>query len=169
MRINYINRKSGFRLPKRKWPCLGNAYALLSHSHVNKKIAAVHSHPSPTPLTDPRSVAQNRTFPHTVNCILFKTKPRTGISVLQTLRKVTDVDCVVQCTESLTIMSEGNRRNIPIKLEDFSVINTEFSSIRERFDAEMRKMEEEMSKFRSELMNRESNNFFRSTTRYLGG
>ncbi|XP_019872895.1 protein lethal(2)essential for life isoform X1 [Aethina tumida] len=61
-------------------------------------------------------------------------------------------------------MSEGNRRNIPIKLEDFSVINTEFSSIRERFDAEMRKMEEEMSKFRSELMNRESNNFFRSTT-----
>ncbi|KAL1490521.1 hypothetical protein ABEB36_013199 [Hypothenemus hampei] len=56
------------------------------------------------------------------------------------------------------------RRDIPIKLGDFSVIDTEFSSIRERFDAEMRKMEEEMSKFRSELMNRESNNFFRSTT-----
>lgn len=55
-------------------------------------------------------------------------------------------------------------RNIPIKLGDFSVIDTEFSNIRERFDAEMRKMEEEMSKFRSELMNRESNNFFRSTT-----
>nr|QNJ44852.1 sHSP21.7 [Agasicles hygrophila] len=61
-------------------------------------------------------------------------------------------------------MSEGNKRNIPIKMGDFSVIDTEFSSIRERFDAEMRKMEEEMSKFRSELMNRESNNFFRSTT-----
>ncbi|KAL3276687.1 hypothetical protein HHI36_012057 [Cryptolaemus montrouzieri] len=61
-------------------------------------------------------------------------------------------------------MAEGNKRNIPIKLGDFSVIDTEFSSIRERFDAEMRKMEEEMSKFRSELMNRESNNFFRSTT-----
>lgn len=58
-------------------------------------------------------------------------------------------------------------RDIPIKLGDFSVIDTEFSNIRERFDAEMRKMEEEMSKFRSELMNRESNNFFRSTTRYL--
>ncbi|XP_066137433.1 heat shock protein beta-1 isoform X2 [Euwallacea fornicatus] len=57
-----------------------------------------------------------------------------------------------------------NRRNIPIKHSDFSVIDTEYSSIRERFDAEMRKMEEEMSKFRSELMNRESNNFFRSTT-----
>lgn len=57
-----------------------------------------------------------------------------------------------------------NRRDIPIKMGDFSVIDTEFSSIRERFDAEMRKMEEEMSKFRSELMNRESNNFFRSTT-----
>jgi len=61
-------------------------------------------------------------------------------------------------------MSEGIKRDIPIKLGDFSVIDTEFSSIRERFDAEMRKMEEEMSKFRSELMNRESNNFFRSTT-----
>ncbi|GBP79035.1 hypothetical protein EVAR_56650_1 [Eumeta japonica] len=59
----------------------------------------------------------------------------------------------------------GHKRNIPIKLGDFSVIDTEFSSIRERFDAEMRKMEEEMSKFRSELMNRESNNFFKSTTR----
>lgn len=61
----------------------------------------------------------------------------------------------------------GLKRNIPIKLGDFSVIDTEFSSIRERFDAEMRKMEEEMSKFRSELMNRESNNFFKSTSRYL--
>lgn len=61
-------------------------------------------------------------------------------------------------------MSEANKRDIPIKLGDFSVIDTEFSSIRERFDAEMRKMEEEMSKFRSELMNREHNNFFRSTT-----
>lgn len=61
----------------------------------------------------------------------------------------------------------GLKRNIPIKLGDFSVIDTEFSSIRERFDAEMRKMEEEMSKFRSELMNRESNNFFKSSTRYL--
>ncbi|XP_032691015.1 alpha-crystallin A chain isoform X3 [Odontomachus brunneus] len=56
------------------------------------------------------------------------------------------------------------KRNIPIKLGDFSVIDTEFSNIRERFDAEMRKMEDEMSRFRSELMNRESNNFFKSTT-----
>ncbi|KAJ8918156.1 hypothetical protein NQ315_011613 [Exocentrus adspersus] len=61
-------------------------------------------------------------------------------------------------------MSTGLNRDIPIKMGDFSVIDTEFSSIRERFDAEMRKMEEEMSRFRSELMNRESNNFFRSTT-----
>ncbi|CAG9825596.1 unnamed protein product, partial [Phaedon cochleariae] len=61
-------------------------------------------------------------------------------------------------------MAEGIKRNIPIKMGDFSVIDSEFCSIRERFDAEMRKMEEEMSKFRSELMNRESNNFFRSTT-----
>nr|AIU47036.1 heat shock protein [Phenacoccus solenopsis] len=57
----------------------------------------------------------------------------------------------------------GIKRNIPIKLGDFSVIDSEFSNIRERFDAEMRKMEDEMSRFRSELMNRESN-FFKSTT-----
>lgn len=62
-------------------------------------------------------------------------------------------------------MADTNKRNIPIKLGDFSVIDTEFSSIRERFDSEMRKMEEEMAKFRSELMNREAN-FFESTTRY---
>uniref|UniRef100_A0A2M4AKL3 Uncharacterized protein n=1 Tax=Anopheles triannulatus TaxID=58253 RepID=A0A2M4AKL3_9DIPT len=58
----------------------------------------------------------------------------------------------------------GNKRNIPIKLGDFSVIDTEFSSIRERFDSEMRKMEEEMAKFRSDLMNRESSFF---ETRYV--
>ncbi|XP_017893021.1 heat shock protein beta-1 isoform X1 [Ceratina calcarata] len=58
----------------------------------------------------------------------------------------------------------GIKRNVPIKLGDFSVIDTEFANIRERFDAEMRKMEDEMSRFRSELMNRESNNFFKSTT-----
>ncbi|KAH8400155.1 hypothetical protein KR215_008044 [Drosophila sulfurigaster] len=62
-------------------------------------------------------------------------------------------------------MAEANKRNIPIKLGDFSVIDTEFSSIRERFDSEMRKMEEEMAKFRHELMNREAN-FFEST-RYV--
>ncbi|XP_022900480.1 heat shock protein beta-1 isoform X2 [Onthophagus taurus] len=61
-------------------------------------------------------------------------------------------------------MSQTVKRDIPIKLGDFSVIDTEFSNIRERFDAEMRKMEEEMSRFRSELINRESQNFFRSTT-----
>lgn len=58
----------------------------------------------------------------------------------------------------------GNKRNIPIKLGDFSVIDTEFSSIREKFDAEMRKMEDEMARFRTELMNRESN-FFETTSR----
>ncbi|BFF99908.1 heat shock protein beta-1 [Drosophila madeirensis] len=60
-------------------------------------------------------------------------------------------------------MAEANKRNIPIKLGDFSVIDTEFSNIRERFDSEMRKMEEEMAKFRHELMNREAN-FFESTS-----
>lgn len=60
----------------------------------------------------------------------------------------------------------AHKRNIPIKLGDFSVIDTEFASIRERFDSEMRKMEDEMSKFRSDLMNREAN-YFESTTRWV--
>lgn len=58
----------------------------------------------------------------------------------------------------------ASKRNIPIKMGDFSVIDTEFANIRERFDSEMRKMEEEMAKFRSDLMNREAN-YFESTTR----
>lgn len=58
----------------------------------------------------------------------------------------------------------ASKRNIPIKMGDFSVIDTEFSSIRERFDNEMRKMEDEMAKFRSDLMNRESNYFESSTS-----
>jgi len=58
----------------------------------------------------------------------------------------------------------ASKRNIPIKMGDFSVIDTEFASIRERFDSEMRKMEDEMAKFRSDLMNRESNYFESSTS-----
>jgi len=60
----------------------------------------------------------------------------------------------------------GVKRDIPIKLGDFSVIDSEFSNIRERFDAEMRKMEDEMTKFRSELMNKESN-FFKTTSKLV--
>lgn len=64
----------------------------------------------------------------------------------------------------MSLMAEsGVRRNIPVRLGDFSVIDSEFSNIRERFDAEMRKMEDEMTKFRSELMNRESN-FFKTSS-----
>ncbi|XP_050439711.1 protein lethal(2)essential for life isoform X2 [Adelges cooleyi] len=59
--------------------------------------------------------------------------------------------------------NSGVKRDIPIKLGNFSVIDSEFSNIREKFDAEMRKMEDEMTKFRSELMNRESN-FFKTTS-----
>lgn len=62
--------------------------------------------------------------------------------------------------------NSGVKRDIPIKLGDFSVIDSEFSNIRERFDAEMRKMEDEMTKFRSELMNRESN-FFKTTSKLV--
>lgn len=62
--------------------------------------------------------------------------------------------------------NSGVKRDIPIKLGDFSVIDSEFSNIRERFDAEMKKMEDEMTKFRSELMNRESN-FFKTTSKLV--
>lgn len=70
---------------------------------------------------------------------------------------------------SSSIMADNaNKRNIPIKLGDFSVIDTEFSSIRERFDSEMKKMEEEMARFRSDLMHREPN-FFETTSRLVPG
>jgi len=55
----------------------------------------------------------------------------------------------------------ADKKNIiPVKLGDFSVLDSEFNSIRERFDAEMRKMEDEMTKFRSELLNREQSSVF---------
>lgn len=34
----------------------------------------------------------------------------------------------------------ASKRNIPIKMGDFSVIDTEFASIRERFDSEILKI-----------------------------
>ena len=37
---------------------------------------------------------------------------------------------------------------VPMRLNDFSVLDTEFGNMRERFDNEMKKMEEEMNKFR---------------------
>ena len=62
-------------------------------------------------------------------------------------------------------MAENKKNIIPIKVGDFSVLDTEFNSIRERFDSEMRKMEDEMTKFRSELLNREQSSLFsRSST-----
>lgn len=62
-------------------------------------------------------------------------------------------------------MAEGGpKRIIPVKLGDFSVIDSEFNSIRERFDAEMKKMEDEMTRFRSELMNREASFLQKSST-----
>lgn len=91
-----------------------------------------------------------------VNCVYTRTYPTVFVQFRQ-----------FSLLKYVKMADSGLKRNIPIKLGDFSVIDTEFSSIRERFDAEMRKMEEEMSKFRSELMNRESNNFFKSTTRYI--
>jgi len=62
-------------------------------------------------------------------------------------------------------MADNKKNIIPVRLGDFSVLDTEFSSIRERFDAEMRKMEDEMTKFRSELLTREQPSLFsRSAT-----
>merc|ERR1712080_567868 len=56
-----------------------------------------------------------------------------------------------------TMDNPGSR--VPMKMGDFSVIDSEFNNIRERFDSEMRRMEDEMNKFRSELINRESSSF----------
>lgn len=61
-------------------------------------------------------------------------------------------------------MAENKKNIIPIKLGDFSVLDSEFNSIRERFDSEMRKMEDEMTRFRSELLNREQSSLFSRTS-----
>jgi len=53
---------------------------------------------------------------------------------------------------------------VPMKLGDFSIMDSEFNNVRERFDNEMKKMEDEMNKFRSELINRESSIFKRGGT-----
>merc|ERR1711936_31362 len=45
---------------------------------------------------------------------------------------------------------------VPMRLSDFSVLDTEFGNMRERFDNEMKKMEEEMNNFRSEMLERDS-------------
>ena len=56
-------------------------------------------------------------------------------------------------------MSGKGFDRVPMKLGDFSVLDTEFGNMRERFDQEMKKMEEDMNKFRSDLLDRESNLF----------
>jgi len=64
-------------------------------------------------------------------------------------------------------MAEKNN-DVPIKMKDFSVLDTEFDSIRDRFDREMNKMEEEMNKFRAELLDKESSFFTRNSSNFAG-
>ena len=53
--------------------------------------------------------------------------------------------------------SSRDQKKVPIRLNDFSVMDSEFGNIRERFDAEMKRMEEDMNKFRTEMLNKDSN------------
>ena len=55
--------------------------------------------------------------------------------------------------------------SVPIKMGNFSVMDTEFNSIKGRFDNEMRRMEDEMNKFRSELISRQAETFRKTSTR----
>eukprot|EP00088_Acartia_fossae_P019323 TRINITY_DN21277_c0_g1_i1.p1 TRINITY_DN21277_c0_g1~~TRINITY_DN21277_c0_g1_i1.p1 ORF type:complete len:195 (+),score=41.35 TRINITY_DN21277_c0_g1_i1:28-585(+) len=55
-----------------------------------------------------------------------------------------------------------DERRVPMRMGEFSVLDTEFNSIKERFDNEMKRMEDEMNRFRGELMNRESSIFRKS-------
>jgi len=65
--------------------------------------------------------------------------------------------------QNLIMASRGLRSRetgrVPMKLSDFSVLDSEFGNMRERFDNEMKKMEDEMNKFRSEMLDRESHFF----------
>ena len=55
-------------------------------------------------------------------------------------------------------------QRVPIRLGDFSVMDSEFDNIRERFDSEMRKMEDEMNKFRTDLLTDKDSEFFKKST-----
>ena len=68
----------------------------------------------------------------------------------------------------IVAMADKRQKSVPVKLRDFSVLDTEFDSIRERFDSEMASMEAEMNKFRSELLDRESS-FFSRQPHSFGG
>ena len=54
---------------------------------------------------------------------------------------------------------------VPMRVGEFSVMDSEFNNIRDRFDSEMRRMEDEMNKFRSELINRQADTFRKTSTR----
>ena len=45
-------------------------------------------------------------------------------------------------------MGSRETGRVPMKLSDFSVLDTEFGNMRDRFDNEMKKMEDEMNSFR---------------------
>jgi len=59
-------------------------------------------------------------------------------------------------------MDRDNR--VPMKMGEFSVMDTEFDNIRDRFDSEMKRMEEEMNRFRSELISRQADTFRKTST-----
>ncbi|XP_059079991.1 heat shock protein beta-1-like isoform X2 [Tigriopus californicus] len=58
----------------------------------------------------------------------------------------------------------NSSKRVPIRMNDFSLIDAEFGNMRERFDAEMRKMEVDMDKFRSDALDRESSLFKNSSS-----
>ena len=70
--------------------------------------------------------------------------------------------------QALYIEKMAEKNSVPIKMKDFSVLDTEFDSIRDRFDREMVKMEEEMNKFRAELLDKESSFFTRNSSNFAG-
>ena len=61
----------------------------------------------------------------------------------------------------------ADTKDVPMKLGDFSVLDTEFGNMRERFDQEMKRMEEEMNKFRSELLDKDSSKLFHKSGRWV--
>lgn len=60
-------------------------------------------------------------------------------------------------------MATGKDNRVPMRLGDFSVLDSEFGNMRERFDSEMKKMEDEMDKFRNQLLDKESKFFLNSS------
>ncbi|XP_040569577.1 body wall muscle protein HR-29 isoform X2 [Lepeophtheirus salmonis] len=55
-------------------------------------------------------------------------------------------------------------KKVPIRMGEFSVLDTEFGSMKDKFDEEMKRMENVMDRFRGDMLDKDSNFFSHSSS-----